>query len=189
VVFDGDNYSDAWHKEAEKRGLPNLLSTVDALPALKSKESLKLFQKYSVLNEVELAARVDVLYENYTTIIEIEARTLLTMLKTQVIPSALRFQAEVAETVAATHTAGEKCPDTEKQLRELAMISELRAAVAEVEKGLAHAAADAGKHALHVRKSLVPGMARARAASDALEQIMPDDLWPLPTYAEMLFQR
>ena len=190
VVFDGDNYSQAWHKEAEKRGLPHLRSTADALPVLRTKTAQELFENYSVLNKRELNARVDVLLETYIKTMGIEARTLASMLKQNVLPAALRFQTELAETVAATQSAGVECPDTIDQLQDtVKLITELRDALAAVEKAEAHHAADAENHAKFIHEHLTPAMAKARAASDALEAVIPDDLWTLPTYAEMLFVR
>jgi len=190
IVFDGDNYGEAWHQEAEARGLSNLRTTVDALPALRSRQAMALFAKYDVLSNRELKARVDVLVEKYNTIHEIEARTLLNMLRTQVLPAALRYQAEIAETVASTQATGIDCPGTEADLRALIVqVDELREAVAETDRHLTKHPASAERHAQHVRDKLLPAMERARAASDALEQVVPDDLWPLPTYAEMLFIR
>jgi glutamine synthetase len=190
VVFDGDNYSDEWHNEAEERGLPNLLTTPDALPALKAKKSLALFAKYGILNNRELKARVEVLYEKYNTVMDIEARTLLSMLRKQVLPAALRFQTELAETVAASAAAGIACPETETQLRDLvADVNGLRAAIAKVAAAADKHPADLDRHARHIRDKLIPAMNEARAAADGLEENVPDDLWPLPTYAEMLFDR
>ncbi|MDY7110212.1 MAG: glutamine synthetase III [Planctomycetota bacterium] len=188
VVFDGDNYSEAWAEEAEARGLPNLLTTVDALPALKSKTAMSLFAKYAVLNNRELRARVDVLFEKYNTIRDIEVRTLTGMLRTHVLPGAVRYQTELAEAVAAARSTGLESADLERRLKGLIeMIDELGAAIGAIEKAVARYPADAERRARHVRDKLLPAMDRARAASDALEEVIPDDLWPLPTYAEMLF--
>ncbi len=190
IVFDGDNYSQAWHDEAERRGLPNRKATPDALPAFKTRRALDLFDKYGVLTNRELEARVEVLYERYNTILGIEARTLVGILKTKVLPAARRTQHELAETVNATKAAGLDCPECTEQLGwTIAKIGELTRAIEAIEAAEAHRAADLEQHARHMRDVLVPAMAEARSISDALEQAMPDDLWPLPTYAEMLFVR
>ncbi|MEW6197796.1 MAG: glutamine synthetase III [Planctomycetota bacterium] len=190
IVFDGDNYSPAWHREAKKRGLPHLRSTADALPVLRTKKARDLFQRYGVLSPRELEARVEVLFEKYNRVVAIEARTLVSMLKREVLPAALRFQGELGEAVEATLDAGVKCPDGKAQLQEVVdLVAELRQAIAAVEKAEAHHAADAEAQAEHVRDKLVPAMAQARAVSDKLEQLIPDDLWPLPRYAEMLFMK
>ena len=190
VVFDGDNYSQAWHKEAAKRGLPHLRSTADAIPVIQSKKALALFEKYGVLNQRELQARVDVLLETYIKTMGIEARTLISMLKQQVLPAALRCQTELAEAVAATQSAGVKCKDTAEQLTDIvSLVTDLRKALKAVETAEAHHAPDAEKHTRYIHDKLVPAMAKAREAADTLEQVVPDDLWTLPTYAEMLFVR
>ncbi|MCP3902515.1 MAG: glutamine synthetase type III [Planctomycetes bacterium] len=190
VVFDGDNYDDSWHAEAERRGLPNLRSTADALGALRTEKAKKLFAKYAVLSEVELDARVEILYERYYKVVEIEARTLVSMLRTEILPAALRFQTELAGTVTATRSAGLDCEDTRDQLQGLiGLVGELRTAADAVEEAETSPPEDMVAHASHVRDALIPAMKRARAAADALERVVPDDLWPLPTYAEMLFIR
>ncbi|MCZ6611102.1 MAG: glutamine synthetase type III, partial [Planctomycetota bacterium] len=170
--------------------LPNLQSTVDALPTLKSKKALNLFSKYRVLNNRELRARVEVLWDQYNMILGIEARTMVSMLKTQVMPAALRHQTELAEAVAATQAAGVDCESTRAGLQELVdMIDELREATQAVQQAETHQLTDSQRQARHIRDSLIPAMDRARAASDALESVIPADLWTLPTYGEMLFLR
>ena len=190
LIYDGDNYDPRWHEEAAQRGLPNLRSTVDALPTLKSKKAIALFDKYGVLNNRELHARVEVLHEQYITIVAIEARTMVSMLKTQVLPAAIRYQTELAEAVAATQSTGVDCRGTLEQLQHtVELITELRDASKAVEEAQAHEAEGVDQMARHVRDRLVPALERARRISDTLEAVIPDDLWPLPNYAQMLFQR
>ena len=188
VVFDGDNYSAEWHREAERRGLPHLRSAPDALPVLGSRKSQALFQKYGILNKRELEARVDVNLERYNRVVGIEARTLISMLKREVMPAAVRFQAELGSAVSATLGAGVKCPDARAELEQIVdLVGQLRRAIDAVEKAERHTADNGEKHARHVRDKLVPAMVRAREISDTLEELIPDDLWPLPRYSEMLF--
>jgi glutamine synthetase len=190
VCFDGDGYSKEWHAEAEKRGLPHLRTTVDAIPALRSKRALELFAKYNVLSHRELKARVEILVEHYVDVVTIEARTLLAMLRTQVVPAALRFQAEAAESVAATQAAGVESKASQRILRDVVTrMDQLASAIDAIEKVLAHQGGDLDKHAKQLRDQLVPAMLEARKAADGLEQIVPDDLWPLPSYAEMLLMK
>jgi glutamine synthetase len=192
VVFDGDNYSAQWHEEAARRGLPHLHNTPDALPALASAKAVRLFEKYGVLSERELRARVEVLWELYETILCIEARTLASMLRQRVLPAAIRYQTELAQAVAATQSAGADFEDAWGQLQEtVRRVDELRAATAAVarEEQEAHHIQDPERRSLHCRDRVLPSMVRARAASDALEMNIPADLWSLPTYAQMLFQR
>ena len=97
VVFDGDNYDAQWHAEAQRRGLPNLRTTADALPAMKTAKARKLFERYGVLNKRELTARADIAFERYNTVVSIEARTLVAMLRREVLPAALRYQTDVSK--------------------------------------------------------------------------------------------
>ena len=190
VCFDGDGYSEAWHKEAEKRGLPNMRSTADALGAFKTKKAKDVFAKYHVLNSRELDARYDVLVENYCTVMGIECRTLVQMVRTQVLPAALRTQEELASTVSATLAADVDCTETQQELKAyVGMVNELRNAVGELEKQSAKHHKDDETEMRFLRDSVVPCMARVRTAADALEKVTPADNWPLPTYAEMLLMK
>jgi glutamine synthetase len=188
VVFDGDNYSPAWHREAARRGLPHLRTAIDAIPALATPKAQALFERHGVLSQRELQARVEVNLERYNRVIAIEARTLMSMLKREVLPAALRFQGELGHAVAATTKAGVKCPDSKAQLQEVVrLIGQLHQAIRAVEQAEAEPAGNGLKHARHLRDKLLPAMAKARHISDTLEQLIPDDLWPLPRYSEMLF--
>ncbi len=187
VCFDGDGYNVKWHEEAAKRGLPNLTSSADALPAVGARENAKLFTKYGVMSARELKARSEVVLEQYCTVLEIEARTLSTMVRTQILPAAIRAQAELADAVGATQVAGVECPDAEQALREhVATVAALRKGVDAVDAAVASGPHAPEKRARHLRDQLVPAMLATREASDHLESRMPDDVWPLPTYAEML---
>jgi glutamine synthetase len=190
VCFDGDGYSQEWVEEAERRGLPNLHSTADALPTIKAKKSLDLFRKYGVLSNRELKARYEILVEQCNTVLKIEANTLLTILKTEVLPSAIQCQSQVAEAISATHAAGAECPGTTELLHTvLDGINALQSGIKAVEKARAKDYASNDKELKGRHEELVPAMEAARKASDALEQVIPRDLWTLPTYAEMLLLR
>lgn len=187
VCFDGDGYSTKWHDEAAKRGLPNLVSAADAIPVLAGRDHAKLFTKYGVMSGRELKARVEVLFEQYCTILEIEARTLSAMVRTEILPAAVRAQAELADAVGATQVAGVECPDSEAALREhVTVVAALRQAIDDVDAAVAGGPAAADKRSRHLREKLVPAMLHVREASDRLESRMAADIWPLPTYAEML---
>ena len=190
VCFDGDGYGEAWHKEAEKRGLPNLRSTAEALSAFSTKKARDVFAKYHVLNARELEARYDVLVENYCTVIGIETRTIIQMVRTQILPAGLRTQEELATTVGATLAADVDCAETQADLRHyVGLVNDLRVAVAELEKLAAKHHKDHATEMRFLRDNTVPATARVRAACDALERVTPDDNWPLPTYAEMLLMK
>jgi glutamine synthetase len=187
VCFDGDGYSEEWTKEAAKRGLPNVCNAADSLPTFKSRIATSLFSKYGVLSARELKARGEVLLEQYCTNLEIEGRTLSTIIRTQVLPAALRGQAELADVVGATQVAGVECPDTEADLSALVgQISKLRTGILEVEAALTSNTHDPEKYAKLLRGKLVPAMERTRAASDWIETRISAELWPMPTYAQML---
>ncbi|MEY3025633.1 MAG: hypothetical protein RLZZ238_530 [Planctomycetota bacterium] len=187
VCFDGDGYSKAWHDEAKKRGLANNPSTVDAIACFGTKGAAEIFAKFGVLSKRELEARYGVMLEQYIKLLRIESRTLQSIVRTAVLPAAVRFQAELADAVAATQACDLDCPGTSAQLREVVgFVESLRAAIAKVEKAEDfHGSVE--KEARHYRDALVPAMLEARATCDALEKVMPADLSPLPSYAELLF--
>jgi glutamine synthetase len=191
VLFNGDGYSDDWHKEAEKRGLPNLKNTVDALPVIVRKDSIDLFTKYKVYTEKELHSRLNILAENYVKTVTIEGQLTSLMARTQILPAALRYQAEVAQAVSATKAAGVD-PGVQTELLKslVSTVGKFQAATAALDAALAHhAEGDPLHHAKYSRDHVLPAMAALRALGDALEAVVADDLWPLPTYREMLFIR
>jgi glutamine synthetase len=189
VLFNGDNYTEEWHQEAEKRGLPNIKNSVDALPIIIRKDTIELFTKYKVYSERELQSRYAILSENYTKTINIEGQLTSMMARTMILPAALRYQAEVATAVNATKAAG---VDNSSQLEFLksltASITELQMCTAALDKALGHHGdGEPFAHAKHMRDHVVPSMNKVRAAGDKLETMVADDHWPLPTYREMLF--
>ncbi|MFZ9914773.1 MAG: glutamine synthetase III, partial [Phycisphaerales bacterium] len=187
VCFDGDGYSKAWHDEAKRRGLANHPSTPDAIACFGAKKSAELFAKYGVLSKRELEARHGVMVEQYLKLVRIESRTLQNMVRTAMLPCALRFQAELADTIAGTQGCGIECPGTETQLRDVVgLVESLRKAIAKVEEA-ERFHGDAEKETRHYRDALLPAMLETRRLCDSLEKVMPADLYPLPTYAEMLF--
>ena len=147
-----------------------------------------LFSKYGVLSEAELEARLMVLYETYAQVMQIEARTLLRMVNTMVIPAAIRHQAEVAEAIAATDAAGVDPAAVRGRLTDLtARITDLEVACLEVESILDNLPEDDEETTRKIQDKMIPAMNKARLNSDAIESILPDDLWPLPTYLDLLF--
>ena len=190
VIFNGDNYSEAWHAEAEKRGLPNRRNTVDSLPDLIAPKAVALFSKYGVLSERELHSRYEILLENYKKTINIEASLTAQVAGRQILPSALRYQAEVARAVSELKGAGVAPPKPQTDLLAdlVATASDLQESVTKLNKALdSHVDGDTLAHAKHARDVLVPAMTAVRTAADKLETLVADDLWPLPTYQEMLF--
>ncbi|HEV7470832.1 MAG TPA: glutamine synthetase III [Pseudonocardia sp.] len=187
VVFNGDGYSDKWQIEAADRGLPNLRTTLDALPELVTESAMGLFEKYKVFNHREMHSRYEVGLEQYALTIGVEARLTCEVGTTSILPAAVRHQTEVATNIGALKAAGVEV-DTAGLAEVTEPLTALRAALAALKAALA---ADPGETALaeaeHAQNELLPAMAAVRAAADTLEGIVADDLWPLPTYQEMLF--
>jgi len=189
VIFNGDGYSEEWHKEAERRGLPNLKNTVDALPVIVRKDSLELFTKYKVYSERELQSRYNIFAEKYVKEVSIEAATMINIAKTLILPAALRYQGEVATAVNATKAAGVDAGAQFDHLKGLTKaITDFQTATKELDTATHHKhSGEPYTDAKAVRDTVVPKMVELRALGDALETIVADDLWPLPTYREMLF--
>jgi glutamine synthetase len=186
VVFNGDGYSENWQIEAADRGLPNLKTTLDAIPELIKPESVELFERYGVFNERELHSRYEVRLEQYALTISVEAKLALEIGSTVVLPAAIRYQTELAQNVATMKAAG--FPAEMSLLGQVSgPIADLTAALAALKAALAAHVEGSFAEALHARDGLLPAMDAVRAASDTLEGIVADDLWPLPTYQEMLF--
>ena len=187
VVFNGDGYSDKWQIEAADRGLPNLRTTLDALPELITEPAMELFEKYQVFNHREMHSRYEIGLEQYALTIGVEARLTLEIGSTVILPAAIRYQTEVAMNVGALKAADVEA-DTAGLEEITGPITELRAGLAELRAALA---ADAGESALaeaeHARDALLPAMSAVRAAADVLEGLVADNLWPLPSYQEMLY--
>jgi glutamine synthetase len=177
VCFDGDNYSDAWHKEAEERGLVNLRTTPEALPWLVEKQTIDTMERYSVLSERELESRFEVFVEQYSTNANIEAETVASIARTMILPAAIRHLNELK---AAGHEA--LVSETE------GLVDQLYDAIMALEKANVHHPAEEGLElAKYMRDTVLPAMEAVRAVADRLERIVADDLWPLPKYSEMLF--
>jgi glutamine synthetase len=187
VIFNGDGYSEEWHSEAAKRGLPNLKSTVDALPVLTSEEVVALFSKYKVLSKRELASRLEVYLEQYCMSVGVEANLAVKIAKTIIYPAAVRYQSELAAACANLKAAGVK-PDTTMLDEVTTWTGKLIASITDLE------AASSNGHsktmlaeAKHACEEVLPAMLTVRGSADVLEGLIADDLWPLPTYQEMLF--
>jgi glutamine synthetase len=188
VIFDGDNYSSDWHKEAAKRGLPIMSDSVSAFPVLKSKKTADLFKAYGVLNKAEVESRYHIAVEKYVKQMGIEADVAVNMAKTLVLPAALQQQELLASSLAALEAAGVKAPDQKKSVEEfVGLVSALKKATARLEKANAGHSDDPYKHAQHIAKDVKPAMDDLREVVDTLETQVSAEFWPLPTYSEMLF--
>jgi glutamine synthetase len=191
VLFDGDNYSEEWHAEAERRGLLNLRSTVDCVPLVTSPESIELFGKYGVYSERELHSRQEILLENYATNISIEAETTSMMAHTMILPAALKYQAQVADAVNSAKAAGVEDAALLGLLQEVVSTAgAFRQAAIDLDaaKG-AEASDDALVFAKYQHDTVIPAMLKLRELGDKLETLVDSSCWTLPTYAEMLFLR
>jgi glutamine synthetase len=179
VVFGGDNYSEEWHSEAERRGLLNLRATPDALPYLVSDETTTLFSNYGVLSERELEARYEVFLEQYATKINIEAETAASIARTMLLPAAARYLS-VLRTAELGELAGEVA----------GLIAEFDEAIRALESAnLKENQPDDEPMpwARYFHDTVIPAMGRVREVADRLEKVVADDLWPLPKYSEILF--
>ncbi|HYH25849.1 MAG TPA: glutamine synthetase III [Blastococcus sp.] len=187
VVFNGDGYSDDWQVEAAARGLPNLRTTLDALPELLSESAMQLFSTYGVFSEREMHSRYEIGLEHYALSVGVEARLTLEIGTTTVLPAAVRHQTEVAQNVGALTAAGVEA-DTTALEEVTAPLTQLRSALAGLRSALdEHTGSSAMEEARHAQDALLPAMGAVRAAADVLEGFVADDLWPLPTYQEMLY--
>ncbi|MCC6796625.1 MAG: glutamine synthetase III [Candidatus Hydrogenedentes bacterium] len=186
VVFNGDGYSEAWHNEAAKRGLPNLKTTPDSLPVIKDEDVIALFEKYKVLSRRETESRYEVYAEQYVKTIKVEASLMLEMAKTIIFPAAIRYQSELAVSLANLKAVGiETDADTLKYITKL--ISDLQGAIKKLGDTKAGMPGEAHEACDYSRDNVIPAMVALRKIVDELEGMVADDLWPLPTYQEMLF--
>lgn len=193
IVFNGNGYSDAWVEEAGRRGLPNIRSMVDAIPALTTEKAVKLYETFGVFTKAELESRAEVEYEAYAKAINIEARTMIDMAGKQIIPAVIKYTAELAESLNAVKAA---CPEADVSVqRELlietsALLSEMKGALAALEDSASKSAAIenacACAHAYH--DDVVPAMAALRTPADRLEMIVDKELWPFPSYGDLIFE-
>ncbi len=189
IVFNGNGYSDEWQKDAAKRGLLNHRTSVDAYGELMKPDVVKAFEKYEVLTERELKARYEVAVEQYNKTINVEGQLMVLMANRYILPAAYRYQGEVARSVDAVKAAGAASKETKKFLDTLCRLTdECKSRVDQLQSLLEHEAdGSAEKHAKYFRDKIVPAMASLRQSADALETVVPHDMWPLPTYREMLF--
>jgi glutamine synthetase len=194
IIFNGNNYSDEWVAEAEKRGLPNIRSTVASIPAMVAEKNIAIFEKHQVLSKVELHSRVEIMLENYVKTINIEALTMLEMAKRQILPAVIGFATTLADSIGKIKAVSTSVSTSvqETLLSEVSDgISSFSANIVALEKALDSAeeaaGADLQKLGEYYRDVIFTTMGKLRADSDKLENIVDVQAWPLPTYADMLF--
>ena len=191
IIFNGNGYSDEWVAEAEKRGLPNFRSTVDCVPHYADPKNIALLEKFGVLSEKEIKARMEVLLENYAKTINIEALTMIDMAKKKYIPTCIAYTKELCDAVAVKKSL-EICPCVEKELAEKVsgLTKDAYTATNKLEEAVAAAAAK-DSCVLDMAKSyhddVIPVMDALRAAVDSLEVILPSEKWPVPAYSDIIF--
>ena len=191
VIFNGNGYSDEWVVEAEKRGLPNFKSTVDCVPHYADSKNVALLEKFGVLSEKEIKARMEVLLENYAKTINIEALTMIDMAKKKYIPTCIAYTKELCDAVAVKKSL-EICPCVEKELAEKVsgLTKDAYTATNKLEEVVAAAAAKDScvlDMAKSYREDVIPVMDALRSAVDSLEVILPSCKWPVPAYSDIIF--
>lgn len=192
VIFNGDGYTEAWEKEAERRGLPNAKYTPLAMKALLADKSIRLMEQFGVLTKTEMHSRYEVEVEHYSKVINIEALTMLEMLRKQIMPAVAGYSSEVASAAAAKQAVSDKLSvrSETKLLEKLsAGADELSDAIDELQEAVDKATAESDEPAKSYlyHDAVLPAMEKARKASDTLERICSEDYWPLPSYSRMLY--
>ena len=192
VIFNGDGYTEAWEKEAERRGLPNAKYTPLAMKALLADKNIRLMEQFGVLTKTEMHSRYEVEIEHYSKVINIEALTMLEMLRKQITPAVAGYSSEVASAAAAKQAVSDKLSvrSETKLLEKLsAGADELSDAIDELQEAVDKATAESDEPAKSYlyHDAVLPAMEKARKASDTLERICSEDYWPLPSYSRMLY--
>ncbi len=190
VVFNGNGYSDEWVEEAERRGLPNIKSMLEAIPAIRTEKAIAMFEKHGVLTRAECEARAEILYEEYAKQIIIEAKTMVDVVMKQISPAALGYSQKVAQTVLSLKAAGVKYDSAAALLQSLTETqNELDAAVAKMSQSIQTVTAmeDLEEAAAYCRHTIFPLMTEIRTPADRLEFLVEKKDWPFPTYGDLLY--
>ena len=191
IIFNGNGYSDAWVAEAERRGLPNIKSMVEAIPAITTDKAVELFERFSVFTKAELESRAEIQYEAYAKAINIEARTMIDMASKQFLPAFIKYTKTLADTVNAVKAAGVDASVQTETLKEVsALMAETKAALDNLVKTTADAAAkeEGEVQATYYHTEVVPAMDALRTPVDKLEMIVDKEAWPMPSYGDLIFE-
>ena len=191
VVFDGNGYSDAWVEEAERRGLPNIRSMVEAIPALTTDKAINMFEKFKVFTKAELESRAEIKFESYAKAINIEARTMIDMASKQIIPAIIKYTKELADTVVVVKEAGADASVQAELLTEVSgLLAESKKALEALKVVTDQAAAmeEGEDQARFYHFDVVPAMEALRAPVDKLEMIVDKEAWPMPSYGDLIFE-
>ena len=191
IIFNGNGYSDEWVAEAERRGLPNIKSMVEAIPAITTDKAVELFERFSVFTKAELESRAEIQYEAYAKAINIEARTMIDMASKQFLPAFIKYTKTLADTVNAVKAAGVDASVQTETLKEVsALMAETKAALDNLVKTTADAATkeEGEVQATYYHTEVVPAMDALRAPVDKLEMIVDKETWPMPSYGDLIFE-
>ncbi len=191
IIFNGNGYSEEWVKEAERRGLPNIPSMVEAVETLTTEKSIKLFEKFGIFTKSELESRKEILYETYAKTINIEALTMMDMTSKQIIPAVIRYSKVLADTVIATKEAGGDTAVAAELLKKVTTkLKDMQNALSvliDVERK-ASSMSEGKDQAFYYRNSVTTAMEALRKPADELEKMVDKEYWPFPTYADLLFE-
>lgn len=191
IVFNGDGYSEEWVKEAERRGLPNIKSMVEAASTLTTDKAIKLFERFGIFTKVELESREEITYETYAKTINIEALTMIDMASKKFIPAVVKYTKTLADTVIAVKEAGADASVQAELLGDVSIrLSAAKAALTKLEKAVADATVmeDVKAQAFFYKDTVKDAMAELRAPIDELEMLVDKEVWPVPTYGELTFE-
>ena len=191
VVFNGNGYSDEWVAEAERRGLPNIKSMVESIPAITTDKAVALFERFSVFTKAELESRAEIEYEAYAKAINIEARTMIDMASKQFIPAVMKYTKQLADTVIAVKEAGVDAEVQAEALREVSvLLKEAKETLATLKKATEEAAEkeEGEVQATYYHSEVVPAMEALRVPVDKLEMIVDKEAWPMPSYGDLIFE-
>ena len=191
IIFNGNGYSDEWVAEAERRGLPNIKSMVEAIPAITTEKAVELFERFNVFTKAELESRAEIQYEAYAKAINIEARTMIDMASKQFLPAFIKYTKTLADTINAVKAAGVDATVQTEALKEVsALMAETKAALDKLVKVTGEAAAkeEGEVQATYYHTEVVPAMDALRAPVDKLEMIVDKEAWPMPSYGDLIFE-
>lgn len=191
IVFNGNGYSDEWVAEAERRGLPNIKSMVEAIPAITTDKSVALFERFNVFTKAELESRAEIQYEAYAKAINIEARTMIDMASKQIIPAIMKYTKTLADTIIAVKACGADTSVQSEALTEVsALLKETKDALDALVKVTDEAAGkeEGAVQAAFYHDAVFPAMEALRTPVDELEMIVDKEAWPMPSYGDLIFE-
>lgn len=191
IIFNGNGYSEEWVKEAERRGLPNIKSMIEAVDTLVTDKSVKLFERFGIFTKAELESRAEILYETYAKTINIEALTMIDMASKQIIPTVVKYTKSLADTVIAVREAGADASTQAELLQNVSKdLAEMKEALSKLKEAVAKANTieNAKEQAFYYKDSVKTVMDELRAPADEVEMLVDKEVWPFPTYGDLIFE-